>query len=155
VWRRDQGEPFGDSPSNEDPDGNSNPFEFNLRFPGQYFDKESNLAHNMERDYEAAIGRYVQSDPIGLAGDLHGFSYVNANPINFVDPSGLLKCWWVGLVLRCEWGPPPAGPLDFPSDKTTGASSSGSSSKEQACSCDDPPYNKYIKCIRLYGYLSL
>jgi RHS repeat-associated protein len=39
-------------------------FKYNLRFPGQYFDLESNLSYNYFRDYDAALGRYVESDPV-------------------------------------------------------------------------------------------
>jgi RHS repeat-associated protein len=46
-------------------------FEFPLRYPGQYFDKETNLHFNYFRDYDPAIGRYTQSDPIGLRGGLN------------------------------------------------------------------------------------
>ncbi len=42
----------------------------NLRFPGQYFDQETALHYNYFRDYDASIGRYVESDPIGLKGEL-------------------------------------------------------------------------------------
>jgi len=40
------------------------------RFPGQYFDKETNLHYNYFRDYDPAIGRYIQSDPIGLVASI-------------------------------------------------------------------------------------
>ena len=44
VWRWDNQEPFGSDLPNDDPGSTGNPFVFNLRFPGQYFDRETNLA---------------------------------------------------------------------------------------------------------------
>ena len=65
--------------------------EVNLRFPGQYFDEESNLHYNGWRSYQPLQGRYTQGDPIGLSGGLNRFAYVDANPLNFSDPEGLIK----------------------------------------------------------------
>ena len=63
-------------------------FAYNLRFPGQYYDAESGLNYNVNRDYEAATGRYIQSDPIGLQGGLHTYLYTGGSPLNAVDPFG-------------------------------------------------------------------
>ena len=46
IWKWDNNDPFGANAPDEDPDGDSNKFVFNLRFPGQYADKETGLAYN-------------------------------------------------------------------------------------------------------------
>ena len=72
---------------NNNPSG-AGAFEFNLRFPGQYFDRETNIAYNMARDYDPSVGRYIQSDPIALTAGINTYAYVNSNPLALIDATG-------------------------------------------------------------------
>jgi len=76
---------------------------YNLRFPGQYYDKETSLHYNYFRDYDPKLGRYVQSDPIGLAGGVNTYAYVGSNTSNHVDPYGLVD---LNLLPQTSWWGP-------------------------------------------------
>lgn len=67
----------------------TNTVPFNLGFPGQYYDAESGLWNNGFRDYSPALGRYVESDPLGQAAGVNTYAYVGSNPQSYVDPLGL------------------------------------------------------------------
>lgn len=88
VWRWDS-EPFGGNPADEDPDGDGVKFVYNLRFSGHYYDQTTGLHYNGFRDYDPKIGRYIESDPIGLAGGVNTYTYVGNQLLNAVDPFGL------------------------------------------------------------------
>jgi RHS repeat-associated protein len=88
IWRWES-DPFGTTAAQEDPDGDLTDFTYKLRFPGQYYDQETGLHYNYFRDYDPAIGRYVQSDPIGVEGGLNTFAYAFLNPLLGFDPLGL------------------------------------------------------------------
>jgi len=88
VWRWES-DAFGSSLPDEDPDGDGTPTTVNLRFAGQVFDPESGLHYNQARYYDPTSGRYLSPDPVGLAGGVNTYLYVNANPLRFTDPDGL------------------------------------------------------------------
>jgi RHS repeat-associated protein len=88
VWRWDQQEPFGNNPADENPSG-LGAFDLPLRLPGQRYDAETGLHYNYFRDYDPSIGRYAESDPIGLRGGLNTYLYVLAEPLHRFDPHGL------------------------------------------------------------------
>lgn len=90
IWRWDRADPFGIYQP-ETISISESGFSYNPRFPGQVYDSETSLHYNYFRDYDPLTGRYIQSDPTGLAGGTNTYGYVEANPLSFVDPLGLVK----------------------------------------------------------------
>ncbi len=97
IWRWDSA-PFGDSPANENPTVGLPSFTYNLRFPGQQHDRETETNYNYFRDYEAQTGRYVQSDPV-YEGH---YQYADSQPLDQIDPLGLFT---LSLKIPRGWKP--------------------------------------------------
>ncbi|MBN2976468.1 RHS repeat-associated core domain-containing protein, partial [Pseudomonas lactucae] len=70
--------------------------EQNLRFQGQYLDRETGLHFNTFRFYDPDVGRFTTPDPIGLAGGINNYLYAD-NPFGWIDPLGL-TCGGSGKV---------------------------------------------------------
>lgn len=86
VWRA-QYQPYGAVHIEEGAD-----FHQPLRFPGHFYDAETGLHYNRFRYYDPRLGRYLESDPIGIEGGLNLYAYTN-NPLREVDLRGLKsKC---------------------------------------------------------------
>ena len=88
-WSWDAKQPFGHEMPNETPTAGQAVFTFDLRFPGQRYDEETGLFHNGFRDYHPGLGRYVQSDPLGLEAGWSTYSYAHSSSTNLLDPYGL------------------------------------------------------------------
>ena len=85
------------------------PLPQNLRFQGQYLDREIGLHYNTFRFYDPDIGRFISPDPIGLMGGLNLQAYA-PNPIGWIDPLGW-QCWktarekfWKGEAINAAPG---------------------------------------------------
>jgi RHS repeat-associated protein len=75
-------------------------------------DDSTGLDHTWWRKYENFSGRWTSPDPylgsmtIANPQSFNRFAYVQNDPVNFLDPTGLVKCW---DVVKKEWfecGPP-------------------------------------------------
>lgn len=77
-----------------DPDGKpaSNPQRFG--YTGQQYLAQINLHYYKARMYNSALGRFMQTDPIGYADDMNLYAYVGNNAVNRTDPTGLLSFPW-------------------------------------------------------------
>jgi RHS repeat-associated protein len=63
-------------------------------YTGQEYDFETSLYHLRARHYSPADGRFFSRDPIGYAGGSNMYAYCGADPVNFIDPSGLAGNWF-------------------------------------------------------------
>jgi RHS repeat-associated protein len=97
-------------------------------FPGQSRTL-ADLYYNKYRDYDPTTGRYIQADPIGLAGGASPYSYAMNSPLRYSDPTGKIPfvipvpAWSSGVVKKlvkwwskyddCPDGSPPPPPVDW------------------------------------------
>ena len=87
MWSWTNTEPYGYQAPNELHSGSS--FTYDGRFPGQRFDRSTGTLHNGFRTYSPKLGRYMQSDPLGLSAGWNTYAYVSNNPLGSYDPIGL------------------------------------------------------------------
>ncbi|WP_241776786.1 RHS repeat-associated core domain-containing protein, partial [Stenotrophomonas sp. DDT-1] len=120
--------------------GNQIPSADPLRFPGQQATDASGLFYNYQREYEPEVGRYSQSDPIGLDGGVSTYSYVGGSPALFADPIGLQRT----LV---PFIPPPGGAVGFNPNEPQNYQSPGGGQY----SSDSEFLNSLVAASRLSG----
>jgi len=80
-------------------------FEVPFGFAGGLHDRDTGLVRFGYRDYDPDVGRWTAKDPIGFAGgdtDLYG--YVLNDPVNLIDPLGLIRWGTVGKGALATFG---------------------------------------------------
>ena len=90
-------DPFGNTLSKAGPLADANTY----RFSSKDYHQNSGLYYYGYRFYDPNLQRWLNRDPIGELGAINLYGFVGNNPINFVDPFGLLTAVFVG-------GPSPA-----------------------------------------------
>jgi len=76
-------------------------------FAGGLYDHDTGLVRFGFRDYDSGIGRWLSKDPVGLSGGLHLYVFVGNNPVNYIDPWGLVV---YNDSSRTIWIKPETGP---------------------------------------------
>ena len=67
-------------------------FPLPFTFAGGLYDSDTKLIRFGSRDYDPETGRWTSKDSIGFAGeDTNLFGYVQNDPLNWIDPWGLLR----------------------------------------------------------------
>jgi len=61
-----------------------------LRYTGREFDRETGLYYYRARYYDPESGRFYTEDPLGFRAGINFYAYVDNNPINANDPTGLV-----------------------------------------------------------------
>ncbi|WP_299947449.1 RHS repeat-associated core domain-containing protein [uncultured Microbulbifer sp.] len=58
--------------------------------------------YNYYQDYDPSVGRYLQSDPIGLDGGINTYGCAEQNPLFYTDSLGLIACGWGDTTFTCS-----------------------------------------------------
>lgn len=69
-------------------------------FQGRETDWATGLIYFRARWYDSDFGRWISKDPLGISGGLNLYEFCRSNPVNFIDPGGLVTEKIDGYVIR-------------------------------------------------------
>jgi RHS repeat-associated protein len=93
---------------------------------------DTGLVYYRARFYDPSIGRFTQTDPIGMRGGMNLYAYVNGNPTNFNDPMGLIASSPTNSVNVGSNGEVTVNEISYASNNNSGITS--------ACQCMGEQY---------------
>jgi len=113
-------------------------FRNSYTYTGREWDRETGLYYYRARYYDPMEGRFISKDPAGFKGGINLYGYVQENPINNIDPTGLARCTLIfsngSGRLHCTPDNPAHQPVDI--SVASGNNGGGSNCKNNP-ECDD------------------
>jgi RHS repeat-associated protein len=68
-----------------------------FRFSTKRYDEQTGLYYYGYRFYNPTLGRWLTRDPLGELGGINLYGFVGNNPVNWIDPYGLIDWGKIGL----------------------------------------------------------
>jgi RHS repeat-associated protein len=73
-----------------------------FQYTGRENDSSTNLYYYRARYYSPQLGRFISQDPIGFRGGINSYAYVDGDPVDLIDPLGLMGFGGGGAATRAH-----------------------------------------------------
>jgi RHS repeat-associated protein len=117
----------------------SNFEEDEFAFSGKGYDGDTGLYYYNARWYDSETGRFISEDPVGDPNNPNLYSYCANNPLNRIDPSGLME-YSPGANYNDDGSSTPTNDQQTSKSSTSSSSSSSSNNNQQNKAPTAPDY---------------